>query len=299
MEAPRPMLRPRRRRADGRADGAPGPMLRQRRRVIRGRIPRAAVPSAFTLGNLLSGFFSLVYASEGNLEFAAWLIVVAGLFDLLDGMVARLAGTSSAFGVELDSLCDVVSFGAAPSFLIYQFGLDRMGLFGILIASLPVLCGAVRLARFNTYTEAEEKKDYFTGLPIPAQAGMIVAFILTFQDDSWFTGLERGRLSILIPLTVLLSLLMVSPVRFLALPQPNRAAMKKYPRRFAAFIVALLLVLFLGEVGLLISAVVYLAVGLFGAVRWAVRVASEDDAPPEPFPTAPPPPPPPERPFDV
>jgi CDP-diacylglycerol--serine O-phosphatidyltransferase len=271
-------------------------MLRQRRRVIRGRIPAGAVPSAFTLGNLLSGFFSLVYASQGNLDFAAWLIVVAGLFDLLDGMVARLAGTSSAFGLELDSLCDVVSFGAAPSFLIYQLGLAQMGLFGVLIASLPLLCGAVRLARFNTHAELGEKKDYFVGLPIPAQAGTIVAFILTFEDDTWFTGLERGRLSILIPLTVLLAVLMVSPVRFLALPQPTRAAIKKYPKRFAAFVLALLLVLFFGEVGLLISAVVYLSLGLFGSVRWAVRVATEDDAPPEPPPVPPPPPP---RPPDV
>jgi CDP-diacylglycerol--serine O-phosphatidyltransferase len=272
-------------------------MLRQRRRIVRGRIPPGAVPSAFTLGNLLSGFFSLVYASEGNLDFAAWLIVVAGLFDLLDGMVARVVGSSSAFGVELDSLCDVVSFGAAPSFLLYQMGLAQMGLFGVLIASLPLLCGAVRLARFNTYTEVGEKKDYFVGLPIPAQAGTIVAFILTFEDDSWFTGLERGRLSILIPLTVLLSVLMVSPVRFLALPQPNRASIKRYPRRLAAFVLGLLLTLFFGGVGLLISALVYLAIGVFGAVRWAVRVATEDDEAPEPPPDLAPLPP--DRPPDV
>ena len=290
MEAPRRTAPSHRSR---RSDGSPGPMLRQRRRIIRGRIPPAAVPSAFTLGNLLSGFFSLVYASAGNLEFAAWLIVVAALFDLLDGMVARIAGTSSSFGVELDSLCDVVSFGAAPSFLIYQFGLSQMGMFGALIASLPVLCGAVRLARFNTLADVGEKKDYFIGLPIPAQAGMIVAFVLTFQDDTWFDGLERGRLSILIPLTVLLSVLMVSPVRFLALPQPNRATMRKYPRRFAAFVAGLLLTLFLGGVGLLISALVYLAAGVFGAVRWAVRVATEDDEPPAPDPYSPPP----DRPF--
>src|SRR5690606_31350079 len=173
MEPPR--LPRHRRRAGGYADGPPGPMLRQRRRVVRGRIPPGAVPSAFTLGNLLSGFFSLVYASQGNLDFAAWLIVVAGLFDLLDGRVARIAGSTSAFGVELDSLCDVVSFGAAPSFLIYQFGLNQIGLFGLLIASLPVPCGAVRLARFNTHAEVREKRDYSVGLPIPPQAGMIVA----------------------------------------------------------------------------------------------------------------------------
>lgn len=258
-----------------------GPIQR-RRRVIRGGIPRAAVPSAFTLGNLLSGFFSIIYASQGNLEFAAWLIVVAAFFDLLDGMVARLAGTSSNFGVELDSLSDVVSFGAAPSFLIYQIGLSEMGLFGALIASLPVLCGAVRLARFTALTEQGEKKDFFVGLPIPVQAGIIVAFILVFQDDTWFGALERGRLSILIPLTVVLALLMVSPVRFLALPQPSRATLRKYPKRYLAFVTGLLLTLFLGGIGLLISGLTYLLVGLGGAVRWAIQAASEPHPEPSP-----------------
>jgi CDP-diacylglycerol--serine O-phosphatidyltransferase len=242
-----------------------------RRRLARRPIPRSAVPSAFTLGNLLSGFFSIIQASQGDIEFAAWLIVLASFFDLLDGMVARIARGDSRFGVELDSLCDVVSFGVAPSFLLFQFGLRDFP-FGAFIASLPALTGAVRLARFNTM-ELGEKRPYFTGLPIPAQAGTIVAFILVFQDETWFSALEGGRLSILLPLSVLLSLLMVSPVRFAALPQPTRANLRRYPRRFAAFVVALILVLTLREIGLLISAAVYLALGIGGAIVWAVRVA--------------------------
>ncbi len=264
--------------------GRPGPLLRRRRGLTRPALPRGAIPNAFTLGNLFAGFLSIVYASQGNLEFAAWLIVIAGFFDLLDGMVARLAGVSSSFGVELDSLCDVVSFGVAPAFLMYRFGLDRMGFFGIFIAALFAMSGAVRLARFNAYAEAGEKKDYFVGLPIPAAAGVIVAFTLTFTDDTWFAGLERGRLSILLPLTVLVALLMVSPVRFLALPQPNRAALRKYPKRFAAFALGLLLMLFLKEFGVLIAAAVYLLHGIGGAVWWAVRVAREGDEDPAPVP---------------
>lgn len=239
------------------------------------------MPSAFTLGNLLSGFFSIVRASEGDLETAAWLIVLASFFDLLDGMVARIARGDSKFGLELDSLCDVVSFGVAPSYLLYQFGLKDFP-FGAFIASLPALTGAVRLARFNTM-EVTEKRPYFHGLPIPAQAGTIVAFILTFQDETWFSSLEGGRLGILLPLSVLLSMLMVSPIRFAALPQPTRANLRRYPRRFAGFVAGLVLVLVLKEVGLLISAAVYLALGIGGALVWAVRVAmSGADEPPGP-----------------
>ncbi|MDX1438341.1 MAG: CDP-diacylglycerol--serine O-phosphatidyltransferase [Rubricoccaceae bacterium] len=234
----------------------------------------------FTLGNLLSGFFSIVQASQGNLEFAAWLIVFAGFFDLLDGMMARLAGVDSTFGLELDSLCDIVSFGVAPSFLLYQFGLDEFP-FGAFLAALPAITGAVRLARFNTIQRGP-KQDYFVGLPIPAMAGTIVAFILTFQDDRWFTWLEHGRLSILIPLTILLAGLMVSPIRFIALPQPTRKALRKYPWRFVAFVVGLILAMFLQATGLLICAVVYLFLGLGGAVLWAIRVVTGRDADAEP-----------------
>lgn len=255
--------------------GEPRPIRPRRLRRVRRPLPRTAVPSAFTLGNLLSGFFSIVEASRGNLAVAAWLVVLAAFFDLLDGMVARVAGSTGRFGVELDSLCDVVSFGVAPSFLLYQFGFRDFP-FGAFLAALPAMCGAVRLARFTAMAEGE-KQDYFVGLPIPAQAGLIVAFILTFDDVAWFAGLEGGRLSILLPLTVLLSALMVSPVRFMALPQPSRRAMRKYPWRFALFVGGLALALVFGAAGLLVAGLVYLALGLAGALVWAVRAATGRD----------------------
>lgn len=261
-----------------------GPMLRRRRRVVLG-VPPVAVPSFFTLMNLLAGFFSLIQTSAGNLEAAAWLVVLAAFFDLLDGFMARLARVSSDFGVELDSLSDVVSFGVAPSFLLYEFGLDQLGpLWGALVASLPALFGAVRLARFNVIASPDEKQTYFVGLPIPAQAGTVVVFILTFADSAWFDVLERRQISVLITLVVVLSTLMVSPVRFPALPQPTAANLRAYPRRFLGFTAGLLLTLFLQEIGLLIAAVVYLGIGIGGVVRWAVRAASSDDsdAPPDP-----------------
>lgn len=261
-------------RARRRKSARPGPVLRQRRRVILG-VPPVAVPSFFTLMNLLSGFFSLIQTSAGNLEAAAWLVVLAAFFDLLDGFMARLAHVSSHFGLELDSLSDIVSFGVAPSFLLYEFGLNQLGpLWGALLASLPALFGAVRLARFNTLASPEEKQAYFIGLPIPAQAGTVVVFILTFADSPWFDVLERRQLSVLITIVVVLSTLMVSPIRFPALPQPSSANLRAYPRRFLGFTAGLLLTLFLQEIGLLIAATVYLAIGIGGAVRWAIRAAS-------------------------
>jgi CDP-diacylglycerol--serine O-phosphatidyltransferase len=143
----------------------------------RRQIPRAAVPSFFTLMNLFSGFMALTQILEGRFEQACWLIVLAGFFDVLDGMMARLTDGESLFGIELDSLSDIVSFGVAPAYLVYAFGLKEFGMLGVAVSSLPAICGAVRLARFNVQFEGI-KKDYFVGLPIPVQAACIVSLIL-------------------------------------------------------------------------------------------------------------------------
>jgi CDP-diacylglycerol---serine O-phosphatidyltransferase len=276
---------------------APPPPARRPRRIFRTRrpgaprrrIPRVAFPSTFTLLNLLSGFYAIINVSQGNFFNAAWLIAAAGLFDLLDGMMARLVDGTSAFGVELDSLADIVSFGVAPAFLLYEFGLNQLGLAGVVVAALPAICGAVRLARFNV--SFEDKKDYFLGLPIPAQAATVVAFILVFHDGAWFEGLERGQLSILLPMVVVLSVLMVSTIRFDALPKLTPRYLRTYPRKALAALVALLLVIFLQEVGILISLVGYLTHGIGRALLWAVRTATEDPDPSEPLdePAEPPP----------
>jgi CDP-diacylglycerol--serine O-phosphatidyltransferase len=269
-----------------------GPLLRARRspidplarRARNSARARAAVPNFFTLMNLLAGFFSLIQTAAGNLEAAAWLVVLAAFFDLLDGLMARLAGVSSEFGLELDSLSDVVSFGVAPSFLLYEFGLHQLGpLWGALLASLPALFGAVRLAHFNTRSTPAEKQSEFTGLPIPAQAGTVVVFILVFAGSRWFDVLARPQLSVLIILVVSLSALMISPVRFPALPQPSRSNLRTYRWRFVGFVAALLLGAVFQERGLLAAAVIYLLIGLGRALLWAVRVATtagpdEDEA---------------------
>jgi len=229
--------------------------------------------------NLLAGFFSLIQAAAGELEAAAWLVVLAAFFDLLDGLMARLVGVSGEFGVELDSLSDVVSFGVAPSFLLYEFGLHQLGpLWGALLASLPALFGAVRLARYNTISGGGEKTNEFVGLPIPAQAGTVVVFVLAFSNKAWFNVdvLARPQLSALITIVLVLSTLMVAPIRFPALPHPNRENLREYRWRFLLFGLAMVLGVFFQEYGLLFSAIVYMGWGIGRALLWAVRVATDD-----------------------
>lgn len=227
--------------------------------------PRVAVPSFFTLMNLLSGFLALTQVQEGAFVMACWLIVLAGFFDLLDGMMARLTDAVSPFGVELDSLSDIVSFGVAPGYLVYVFGLQAFGPLGMIVAALPALCGAVRLARYNLSFDGE-KKDYFEGLPIPVQAMAIVALILNVNDAAWFGGNSGDNLSMLIPIVFLLSGLMVSTIRFDAIPKPTVSYIRRRPKKVAAYGLAVLAIVVLQEVGLLIVLGAYLLQGLGMAV---------------------------------
>ncbi|RMF60547.1 MAG: CDP-diacylglycerol--serine O-phosphatidyltransferase [Bacteroidetes bacterium] len=281
------MLRLRQRRHDpGRRQRRFRQRLRayREKRYGRGRrqIPRAAVPSFFTLMNLFSGFVAIAQVFEGRLEHACWFIVLAGFFDLLDGMVARLANGTSLFGVELDSLSDVVSFGVAPGFLVYVFGLREFGLLGLVVAALPAICGAVRLARFNATWEGE-KKDYFLGLPIPVQAIVVVTLILNVNDASWFNQYSLNNLSILIPIIVVLSGLMVSTIRFDAVPKPSARYIRTHPRKSAAYVLALLVVIFLQQIGLLVVLAAYLLHGIgrsgYHVVRAILATPLEDGSP--------------------
>lgn len=235
---------------------------------LRTAIPKAAVPSFFTLMNLLSGFLAVTQIHEQNFEYACWLIVLAGFFDVLDGMMARLTKTTSVFGVELDSLSDVVSFGVAPSYLVYAFGLNQFGMLGSIVASLPVICGAVRLARYNVTFEGT-KKDYFSGMPIPVQAITIVALILNFNDAEWFSNVSMSNISLLMPITFLLAFLMISTIRFDAVPAPTVGYIRAHPRKTLFYTIGVLVILLLQQVGLLIVLTVYI---LHAIVRAGFRL---------------------------
>jgi CDP-diacylglycerol--serine O-phosphatidyltransferase len=232
-----------------------------RRMRPRRQIPRAAVPSFFTLMNLFCGYLAITQSMEGRFDHACWLIVVAGFFDALDGMMARLTNGTSLFGVELDSLSDIVSFGVAPGFLVYVFSLKTYGTLGLIVSSLPAICGAVRLARYNVGFDGE-KKEYFQGLPIPMQAIAIVALILNFNDVAFFYEFSLNNFPVLIPIVFVLSALMISTIKFDAVPRPSATYIRAHPRKAMAYGVAILLLAFLQQIGLLIVLVLYVAYGI-------------------------------------
>lgn len=165
------------------------------------------LPNLFTAGGIFSGMMSLIMSSAGKYEYAAWLILLALIFDGLDGRIARMTKTTSKFGLEFDSLADIVSFGVAPAMLLYQYcGLDY-GRFGMVVSGLFVVFGAIRLARFNV-TTLEIEPSVFIGVPIPTAAVFISILILLY---------EKYSLSLFLPLliaTLFVAVLMVSNIRF-------------------------------------------------------------------------------------
>ena len=191
------------------------------RAVPRSPIRRVVVvvPSLFTLFNLFFGIWSMVLASRGEFYRAGWYIVFAGILDSLDGRVARLSNTGTRFGAELDSLVDVVSFGVAPAFLLYQVEFATSGQAAWIFCYFYVMAAAIRLARFNV-TQAGTAKTAFIGLPSPA-AGMTLATFYPFTT----TGLYQASLGnlpwhqLLQFLMILLAILMVSNVRYATLPR--------------------------------------------------------------------------------
>ncbi len=245
-------------------------------------IPRVIVPSFFTLMNLFCGFLAIIQFSEGQMLYGAWLIVLAGVFDALDGFMARITNSTSAFGIELDSLSDVVSFGVAPGFLLYQFSLSSLQFPGLILAALPALCGAIRLARFNVDAKVVHS-DYFKGLPIPVQAIMIVGFYLSFRDNlAIFENLDYGVNNVVIPMVLLLSLLMVSTVPFDKIPRFSRGQIRKYRNRIFLYIGYIVTIALLQEWGIIIVFSFFILKGLytFLVLYWRELVSEDSDQSP-------------------
>ncbi len=172
------------------------------------------LPSLFTMGNILLGFYAVIWAMnpEHTLYRSAWMIIFAGILDGLDGRIARLTNTESDFGKELDSLADVLTFGAAPAYLAYIWGLREFDRLGWLVPLLYLICTATRLARFNVQTKVVDSRA-FVGLPSPAAAGAIAAILV------WMPTLEEAaspqvlRFGMLVAMT-LIGLLMISTFRY-------------------------------------------------------------------------------------
>ena len=170
----------------------------------------ALLPSLFTMGNMFCGYACIVYSLRGDFETAAPFIGFAIVLDMLDGRIARLTGTASDFGVELDSLADVISFGIAPAIMSYAWGLAELGRLGMFSGFLFVSAAALRLARFNIQSAAGGDKRYFVGMPSPAAASIPAATVYLFSDR--ITD-YREALPVL-AMVLVPALLMVSTIRF-------------------------------------------------------------------------------------
>jgi len=178
------------------------------------------LPNLLTSASLFGGFYSIVASLDGNYEHAAVAILIAAVLDGLDGRIARLTGTTSKFGMEYDSLSDLAAFGIAPGILIFMWALRPFGRYGWLAAFLYVVCGALRLARFNVQITTIESKR-FNGLPIPAAAALVASTVLLFHYFS--QGETTKHVTILIIIYVL-AFLMVSNVKYYSFKELNLSA---------------------------------------------------------------------------
>jgi CDP-diacylglycerol--serine O-phosphatidyltransferase len=176
------------------------------------------LPSILTIGNLFCGFYAIIAIYKDDLSKAVLAIIIALVVDFLDGAVARFAKATSDFGMELDSLADLVSFGVAPGMLAYVFAMQPFGRIGWLAAFLFAACGALRLARFNIQTKKLDTR-YFVGLPVPAAAGIVVSSVLFLGESPSLVVLEYQVLSpevtsaLMVVLVTVTAFLMVSKVR--------------------------------------------------------------------------------------
>lgn len=190
---------------------------------------------------MFAGFYSIISSINGDFTIAAISILIAMMWDTLDGRVARLTNTQSAFGAEYDSLADLVSFGLAPALLVYQWTLYELGRFGWLAAFVYLACAALRLARFNTQVGTADKR-YFQGLPSPAAAGVIASMIwlkiwtfASFDSDVISMGYYLGA-----GITILCGLLMVSNIRYYSFKEFDS---KKASFRFLLIVILSLIIL--------------------------------------------------------
>ncbi|MBN2424571.1 MAG: CDP-diacylglycerol--serine O-phosphatidyltransferase [Calditrichaceae bacterium] len=230
------------------------------------RVTRAIVPNFFTIGNMFCGFMSIIY-SMYNQDYimASWMIMLAGFLDAMDGKVARLTNTSSKFGVEYDSLADVVSFGVAPSVLVYAFLFSEWKMVGIFISFFPLLFGSIRLARFNVQLEGYDK-SHFTGLPSPIAAGTLASYIIFKGEFFPFVIWPK----ILLILTFTVAVLMVSRIRYEIVPNLTFRGDRRQKIIFAVIIFTIITLILFPQGLLFPYILIYI---LSGLIRFVYRLA--------------------------
>jgi len=215
------------------------------------------LPNTLTLCGMFCGFYAILASFRGDFIHAASAILIANIFDGLDGWVARLTNSTTKFGVELDSLSDLVAFGVAPAVLIYSWTLQSFGRVGLGAAFIFVICGALRLARYNVQKETAESKA-FTGLPIPA-AGTAIASLVLFYTEIWGTKVELNSAILLLPF--FLAVLMVTTLRFHSLKELDFKKRKPF-WLLVAIVMAILLIIMYPEIVIFVFTATYVIWGV-------------------------------------
>jgi len=248
------------------------------------------VPNLITAGNLFWGFFAIVKALNGQFGWAAYALFLAGIFDILDGRVAKLTKTTSEFGVQFDSLCDAISFGVAPAFIMFQYSLHNLGRLGWIACFLFMSCGVLRLARFNVLSSIGKTSGDFAGLPIPVAAITAGSFIAFMVDIDYTAALDANswqalvkpyfsdtvRTYILAGLAPLLSILMVSTIVYRSHKQIKLKSIKP----FQLLVVMIALIGLLAYQPELIGFSVMILYVLSGPFEWILgwkKPVDEDD----------------------
>jgi CDP-diacylglycerol--serine O-phosphatidyltransferase len=253
------------------------------------------LPNLLTTGNLFYGFYSIVKSLQGDYQWAAAAIVLATIFDILDGRVARLTGGSSEFGVQYDSLCDLISFGLAPSILMYNFGLNVFGRIGWIFCFLYLACGALRLARFNVQSSIGKSSGDFTGLPIPMAALVVASFVATLTDlketgakDFWFiqdyllqlleTRFHNFALAVIAPV---LAIAMVSNIAY----RSHKVIKISFVKPFKLLVLLVIVLGFFAYQPQLFGLVFSLTYAFSGLFEWLIgwKKAHDDDEIFQPF----------------
>lgn len=227
------------------------------------------VPNFVTTANMFAGFYSTIASIQGDFMTAAWAILAAAVFDMLDGRIARMAKATSQFGVEYDSLSDLLSFGMAPAILFYQWALHPFGRLGWAAAFLFLACGGLRLARFNVTCHLLPK-GFFQGLPIPMAAGVVATFYIFSQTTGWPHDTQTPVLF----LTFALASLMISTVRFPSFKELNWRSRASFGY-LSIGILSMILIAVRPEITLFLVISGYIVFGLLWNVyRWLWKPAS-------------------------
>lgn len=211
---------------------------------------------------------------DGEIQQAALFILLSGIFDALDGAVARLVRSTSEFGVELDSLCDATSFGVAPSIMLWAVFFEQWHNWGLLIASIPALMAVLRLARFNVQLTSLEDKAYFRGMPVPAAAITIVSYVV-FSHDSIPAGWQPIVLTTLVALT---SLAMVSTIKYDNMPRLTARGIKERPVVFVVFLLGVIAATATQGRAIFPFMVLYMIGGAIRHLTSYIRTGGDDDA---------------------